>query len=321
MQKKIVFMFSGQGTQYFHMGRKLFQNNENFRKWMIQFDNHSKELIGKSVIDMIYDSTKSMADVFNRILYTNPAILILQYSLMRLLFEFGIKPDYVLGASLGEIVSLAASGAVSFEDGISIAVKLAECVEKKCIEGGMLSILHNQKHYHENPQLYHNTEIAAIDFDAHFVVSGRNEDLKRIKSSLEKSKIAYQVLPVPYAFHSLFIKPSEPAFLDYLRQIPFSSPRIPIISCSHTGIVPEIQYDYINEAIYKPIEFQKTIQLMEREGNYVYLDLGPSGTLANFLKYILSKESKSEAYVILNPFGKDLDNLKKVVESLSEKKR
>jgi len=72
--------------------------------------------------------------------------------------------------------------------------------------------------------------------------------------------------------------------------------------------------------IRKPILFQQTVQALENRQVYVYLDLGPSGTLANFVKYNMTKQSQSKSFPILTPFGQSLPNLRKVKDFLATRK-
>ena len=62
----------------------------------------------------------------------------------------------------------------------------------------------------------------------------------------------------------------------------------------------------------RPNDFDLTIQMLEKRASYTYLDLGPSGTLATFVKYNLHNQSCSKSFSILNPFGQDVRNLEKL---------
>src|ERR1700733_6256349 len=78
-----VFMFSGQGSQYFQMGRVLFEKNDTFRHWMVQLDDVARKLLGRSVIDALYSSFHGKGDPFDRTLLTHPAIFMVEYTLVR----------------------------------------------------------------------------------------------------------------------------------------------------------------------------------------------------------------------------------------------
>ena len=99
---KNVFLFSGQGSQYFRMGEHLYQNDERFRTHMDQLDRIPKKLIKRSVIDILYNENHKKSEEFKRTLHTHPAIFMVEYCLARTLMDYGILPDILIGASLGE---------------------------------------------------------------------------------------------------------------------------------------------------------------------------------------------------------------------------
>jgi len=108
------------------------------------------------------------------------------------------------------------------------------------------------------------------------------------------------------------IEPAAPIYTDFLSFQTYQLPKIPFISCVYANIITSLQNNYLWEVIRKPILFQQTVQALENNQAYVYLDLGPSGTLANFVKYNLNKHSQSKSFPILTPFGQSLPNLEKV---------
>ncbi|NQZ12186.1 MAG: acyltransferase domain-containing protein, partial [Algicola sp.] len=122
MKKPIVFMFSGQGAQYYHMGKELYECHPRFALWMDHCDEIVEPLIGTSLIDILYDESVTKGDPFDRVLYTNPALLCIQYSLSRVLMEMDIQPDYLLGYSLGEFTAAVVSGVMSLEEGLELLV-------------------------------------------------------------------------------------------------------------------------------------------------------------------------------------------------------
>ncbi|MBY9085626.1 acyltransferase domain-containing protein, partial [Paenibacillus sp. HN-1] len=156
MNKPIVFMFSGQGSQYYQMGKELFDNDPIFQKWMIKMDDIVQRNIGRSVINEIYHDHGRKENKFDRTLFTHPAIFILEYALSQVLIEGGIKPDYVLGTSLGEFTALAVSESMEVEDVIECLIKQAEMIESNCKQSGMLAILDHISLYDENPLLFQN---------------------------------------------------------------------------------------------------------------------------------------------------------------------
>src|SRR4051812_8779412 len=100
-------MFSGQGSQYFHMGRALFEGNATFRHWMTRLDAMVRQSSGASVVETLYSDANRRSDAFDRTLLTHPAIFMVEVSLAQCLMDAGLQPDLVLGASLGSFAAAA----------------------------------------------------------------------------------------------------------------------------------------------------------------------------------------------------------------------
>lgn len=135
MNKPIVFMFPGQGSQYYQMGRELYENNPYFHQCMSQCALIIQRKLGVSLIDVLYGEENKTA-VFDRLLYSNPALLAIEYSIARTLINEGIQPDYLLGYSLGEFAASVMSGALTIEEGLSLVIDYAQLLEKKAPDRG-----------------------------------------------------------------------------------------------------------------------------------------------------------------------------------------
>ncbi len=318
MLKKVVFLYSGQGSQYYHMGEELFENCPAFNKWMLQLDDIAKSIIGKSIIDDIYDDEKSKHDQFDRTLFSNPAIFMVEYALTQVLLDKGIKPDYLLGASLGEYASAAVAGILDYGEILELLIKQATILEEHSLPGGMLAILSDSNLYKNDQIISENSELAGVNFDSHFVVSGGANNLKLIQNHLKENIINYQALPVTIPFHSASIDICKPKYAEILKKRSYKPARIPLISCSKAKVLNKIDNDYLWDVIRKPILFQETICNIEEQDDYVYVDLSPSGTLSAFVKYNLQSHSASDNFAILTLFGTDLKNLSKVETFFNE---
>jgi trans-AT polyketide synthase/acyltransferase/oxidoreductase domain-containing protein len=85
MNKPIVFMFSGQGSQYFQMGKALYQSLVTFRHWMDRLDDDFYILTGTSVISHLYDENKKKGDPFDNFLFSHAALFMVEYALAQVL--------------------------------------------------------------------------------------------------------------------------------------------------------------------------------------------------------------------------------------------
>ena len=242
-----------------------------------------------------------------------------EYALTQVMLENNIQPDFVLGTSVGEFAAAAVAGIISFEDALYAVTKQAQLIEQDCEAGGMLAIVYDPNLYQTQSYLHELSELAAVNFSSHFVVSGRNANLQKIKTLLTEKNITLQSLPVSYAFHSSLIDNAKTDFLSAIQQLTLKNSRIGFISCARANTLTSFSTDYFWEVTRSPIQFQNTIQNFEQQNAALYLDLGPSGTLATFVKYNLAPSSQSKPLSILTPFGQDKKNLDNQISYLSAK--
>jgi len=310
-----VFMFSGQGSQYFHMGRELYDCDATFREWMIRLDGIAQELSGRSVIETIYSDARGKGDIFDRTLLTHPAIFMVEISLAQSLIHSGVRPDMVLGASLGSFAAAAVAGFINVEDALTAVMGQAIAFEECCEPGGMIAVLADPALFAED-FLSGRSELAAVNFSSHFVVSARRAELAEIEAALMRRNIGYQRLPVSFPFHSQWMERAKARFESFMRSIRLKRGRLPLACCDQSAILFDLSDDYFWNVVRRQIRFRETIERLEREGARRYIDLGPSGTLATFLKYVAPATTRSTAHAILTPYGFDRKNLAALLAAL-----
>ncbi len=315
LAKPVIFMFSGQGSHYYHMGRELFEKQPYFRAWLLKGDRLARERLGVSVLAELYAPEKQKSDYFSRTLFSHPAIFLVEYSLAQTLIEQGLEPDYVLGASLGSFAALAMAGGLTFEAALPAVIEQAECLERHCPPGGMTAILDTPDLFDQTPWLWQQSTLAGINFDTHFVVSAKQEKLVVIQQALKEVGITAQDLPVSYAFHSPGIDPARETYCNFLQNLSRQAQQIPFICCASGVERAEIPEDYLWTVIREPIHFRQTIANLENQRAWSYIDLGPSSTLATFVKYNLTANSASDIFSIMTPFGRDVSNLNQLLRS------
>lgn len=308
-------MFSGQGSQYYQMGRELYEKQPHFRAWMLKGDRRVQGTAGFSVLEHVYDPRQKKGDPFTRTLFTHPAIFLVEYSLAQTLREAGIEPDYVMGASMGGFAALAVAGVLTFEQALQAVIEQARYLEASCRPGGMLAVLAEPASFDQTSWLYQQSVLAGVNFDKHFVISAGQRELSDIEQALKQTSVTMAMLPVSYAFHSPLIDPAMSTYCDFLQTLVYSVPQIPLICCTYATELSHIPENYLWTIIREPIRFQKTIASMEAEQAWTYLDLGPSGTLATFVKYNLPTPSASDIFSIMTLFGRELSNLDKLLNA------
>ncbi|MDQ0457612.1 acyltransferase domain-containing protein [Rhizobium paknamense] len=311
MRKPVVFMFSGQGSQSFQMGRELYDHHPRFRLWMDLCDRLVEEATGRSLLSVLFE--KDRAEVFDDLLFTNPALLSVEFCLATVLQEAGIHPDYLLGYSLGEFTAAVVSGVLTLEEGIELTVDLARLMQAKALPGGMLAILADESLMATHPEAFAGLPVAGRNFATNFVVSGDAEKISALQNTLATLGVPTQRLAVRYGFHAPVIEPLEEDFLSLAKRFNYLPPRIPLISACITEPIDQFDELHLWHAILKPVDFQITIEQMINQKAFLFIDAGPSGNLATAVKYILPKDSDSGFLQTLNPYGCDCEALEKVI--------
>lgn len=316
MKKSIVFMYSGQGSHYYNMGKDLYESNLVFKKNMDYLNEVFEDTTGKSLVDELYVTGKKARESFDNILYTHSAIFATEYSITQVLMKAGVEPDFLLGSSLGEFVAGALAGVMSAEEMLKNLIKQAQILQNKCPEGGMLAIVDKYNSFFENPLIHSNSEIASINFDTHFVVSGSQQALEEIQKYLDKKEIIALRLPVNYPFHSSLIEPIASEYREYLGTLKYNKPSINMISCMTEDKVESVDSSFYWNVARKPMNFINTIKKLESEHDCLFLDLGPSGTSANFTKNNISRDKLKSIYTIISPFGNNTRNLDRLYKDI-----
>ncbi len=317
----IVFMFPGQGCQFYQMGRELYQNNPVFYRWMNDLDALIQAELGQSVIAAIYHENNARAKTFDDIRVSHPAIFMMEYALGKTLIEQQITPDYLLGASLGELSAAALAEVLPLAEAIRLVVRQGQLFHRHqtpATDGTMLAILASETLYQQTPLLRDHCEIAAYNADALIVIAGPSARVSDVEHHLSSRDIVFQRLPVKQAFHSSHIDYLQPEIAALTSQLSPRPAQIPVISCSTATTLQPFTPAHVWHSIREPIRFSETLAQLEhaaaaRGESLIYLDLGPSGTLANLVKQNLRERQLPQIFPVLSPFGRDLEKFDAVL--------
>ncbi len=312
---KKVFMFSGQGSHYYQMGRDLYRQQPVFRNSMDQMDALAQGWLGQSVVQALYGE-HGMGEPFDDIRLTHPAIFMVEYALARSLMEQGVLPDMTLGASLGTYAALAVAGWASMPDMLELVIRQGLAIAQHCPKGGMLAVLNDPACYDASPFLQARSVIAGRNFSRHFVLAVPQANMAAVEAYLLRQDMIYQPLLIQYPFHALWIDALRP-FIPQVRTSGRVRPSAtPVLCCASGGLLGSIPDDYFWQVARSEILFMNAVETMENMGSFHYLDVGPSGTLAGFLKYLLPADSLSQSHVFMKPFGHDVDNFSNAISKL-----
>lgn len=314
---KVVFLFSGQGSQYRNAGKELFANNEAFRSSIKESDLIFNKYLHRSLVEELYNKENSD---FDELLITHPAIVAIEIAMIEVMKSYSIFPDYVFGQSLGEFAAGVAAGVWSAPTAIKAAMEQSKSLIRSNIEGGMLTVIDAEGHHKSKTYEQYNLYLASDNFQRSFTVSGTVANLDQYQKILKREEIIHSRIPVTVPFHSPLINEGLNDFSFYMKQgIDLEVPKVPYVSGLTSNVLTQIDSDYYNKVVSRYFNFSKTISVVEQFGPCLYIDLGPSGTSATFTKYSIPKMSESKIQPILSPFGNELKQLEKLNSLISNR--
>lgn len=295
-----VFMFSGQGSQHYHMGWAWYEKHRGFRRRLLEYDEMAGVELGYSVLQALYDPQRSRQDDFDQISLTHPAIFMLELASAQTLIDAGLKPRAVLGASLGEFAAAVVAGVLSPEQGMALVVGQARIIDAHCVPGAMLAALHSVEVLQQHHELLQQCELVSVNGDNLFVLACRQTELATVTTFLQQQKILYQILPVRHGFHSRLMDAAQAPLLALFASVSYQAPQLPFISSVQALRIERIDADYFWQVLRSPICFSQAIQQLPGREDCHFLDLGPAGTLSAQLRLCLPG-SKTDA--LFTSFG------------------
>jgi malonyl CoA-acyl carrier protein transacylase len=304
---RTVFMYSGQGSQYYGMGRELYAGNRAFRDAMDACNRIYRDAVGRDMIAELYDEANKWRDMTD-IMLSHPALFSVGYSLTIAMEHAGVRPDCVVGYSLGEYAASIAAGTMSHADAMQAVVSQARLFKTSQLAGGMLSVLAPKEHFDTRADIYQDTVIASINFAGNFVISGGPEALAATARRLDAESVVTVRLAVEYPFHSPLLRPIESAFRAVFDAVPLASPSIPQYSSNTGGRMSRVDSAHYWNVTREQLDFHEVIRVIaDEEGPCRFVDLGPMGTLSGFIKHGFG--GRLEHVATMNQFGRNIETL------------
>ena len=286
-----AYVFPGQGAQFTGMGKELYESNPAARALMERAD----EILGFRITEIMFGGSE---EELRATRVTQPAIYI--HSAALALCTPGLPaPDMVGGHSLGEFSALAASGALSFEDGLRLVALRASEMQKCCekLPGTMAAIIGLPDETVEQvcSQIQGTVIPANYNSPGQIVISGSAEAVAQACEMLKEAG-AKRALPLSVggAFHSPLMEPARAELAKAIEATPVSAPKCPVYqNASAKGETdPAIIKANLLRQLTSPVRWSESVRNMLAAGADSFLEIGPGTVLQGLVKRISSAEGK-----------------------------
>ncbi|AVH63679.1 polyketide synthase [Nostoc sp. 'Peltigera membranacea cyanobiont' N6] len=287
VDRSVVFMFPGQGSQYVNMTREIYQTEAIFRE---QVDLCSEILLPQLGLDLrhlIYPDNENSDRASKQLQQTaiaQPAIFVIEYALTKLWQSYGVNPVAAIGHSIGEYVAACIAGVFSLEDALSLVAARGQMMQQ-LPNGAMLAIPLPEDRV--KSLLGQELSLAAINQPFQCVVSGSTTAVDALENQLTTQGIECRRLHTNHAFHSQMMEPILEAFAHRVKQVTLNPPNIPYIS-NLTGTwitaTQAINPDYYAQHLRSTVLFAQGVEKLLATPEQILLEVGPGRTLTTLAK-------------------------------------
>ncbi|MHC0066349.1 FkbM family methyltransferase [Nostoc sp. UIC 10890] len=305
-ERPVAFMFPGLGTQYVNMALELYQVEPTFRQQIDYCCEFLKPLLNQDLRDVLYPNRNSQQQInqesspgvdlrkmlgrteaktdaqINQTYLAQPAVFVIEYALAQLWISWGIRPQAMIGYSIGEYVAATLAGVLSLEEGLKLIAARAEMIQQ--LPGGaMLAVPLSQTEI--SPLLSNKLSLSAVNGSSMCVVAGETDAVEALEQQLTQRGLACRRLETSHAFHSVMMEAIAPNLHELVKTFNLQAPKIPYISnVTGTWITAAEATDanYWVKHLCEPVLFAPGVQELWQQQHPILLEVGTGQTLSSF---------------------------------------
>jgi len=313
----IAFMFPGQGAQYVGMGRDLYKTNRLFRQILDECIEIVKSETGQDIKKILFeiDNSEDADRKLARTEMTQQALFIIEYALAKVLEQINIKPDYLIGHSIGEYTAACIAGVFDLHTALRIVIRRGQLMQRMP-SGKMMAVRTSSGKLRSLNSTYF--EIAGDNSPASCSVSFKTENERQVEHFLASNGITYIGLNTSHAFHSEAFDPIISEFSVYVNQFTLKTPELPFISCLTGKFITDEEATsgtYWAKQLRNTVLFRQGISTIAKTEDVIFLEVGPETHLSSLVRHNEDMINKNSIISTLGKFD-HIDERHKILTSL-----
>jgi len=280
---RLAFMFPGQGAQYPGMGAGLYREERIFRETVDRCCEFLRTPLALDLRAVLYPSDlnyEASAQQLQRTAVTQPALFVIEYALAQLWMSWGVRPDCMLGHSIGEYVAACIAGVMTLEDALGVVAARARLMDALPV-GAMLAVALSEAEI--GPMLDGQLSVASVNGPGLCVVSGSTTAIEALQARMVGEGLEPRRLRTSHAFHSPMMEPVLAEFTDCVGRVQLKPPILPYVS-NVTGdwITPQQATDpiYYAQHMRRAVRFSEGLETVFASEYKLLLEVGPGRVLS-----------------------------------------